>query len=226
MIEPFERAEQPARVAVRRDQHRSAWSSSSDSTRECSTNATPALAARSARRRTTRAGWIAASSRMEDRRREAAAEQVGVATRRRSRPRAAPPARRGSPPPPRRRPRAAGCPCGATRRRASAASRSRYSSVSRQYSAARSGAEPLARLVVRHRAAAQREAAVASARALPDARARRARARAVPPRRASAHAEMPVMPAPTISTSARHRSRGERAARDRPGATRKTSRRC
>ena len=68
-------------------------------------------------------------------------------------------------------------------------------------SAARSAPSHVARVVVRHRAAAQREAAVAAARAFGDARARRGRERAFPASANVSAAEMPVIPAPTISTS-------------------------
>ena len=161
-------------------------------------------AARAASRRTRRAGWIAASPRMEDRRRESGRRAGRSATRRRSRPRqrrrlgadllhllgvrgeaqAAGPAQRVA--------GEAGKPVEVLLRQPPVLGRAL-------------GAEPLARPVVRHRAAAQREAAVASARALPHA-----------PRVTHAHAQPrlgerqrcrdAVMPAPTISTSARHRA--------------------
>ena len=137
---------------------------------------------------------------MEDRGREApahAAGEVVAATSPRSRPRAARRTRLEGGRAPRRPRPAGGCPCAGGRRRPAPSCRSSARSVQRQSP----GGSPPSRsraTVVRHRSAAQGEASVAAAGALPTPRSsRRARRR---PRSASSSAhEQPVMPPPTTA---------------------------
>ena len=95
---------------------------------------------------------------------------------------------------------------------ASSSMRSSARSVQCQNAARALGAVRLARDVVPRRAAAQREAAVAPARALGDARAASCTRTLRPASASRSAAEQPVTPAPTIATSTRPSCRDRRAA--------------